>query len=140
MERGASASIAIERRMRRWSGGPGLLGYGVVAVVVGIALLLYFLDAHTNARNGGAIGGRGVGFVIGEVTGITAAVLLAVVVILASRLAVLELLFGDLTKVYVAHGVIGMTMVALVSFHPLTCTCGCRSTGGAGSTSCWAWR
>jgi predicted ferric reductase len=91
----------------------------VVAVVVGIALLLYFLDAHTNARNGGAIGGRGVGFVIGEVTGITAAVLLAVVVILASRLAVLELLFGDLTKVYVAHGVMGMTMFALVSFRPL---------------------
>jgi predicted ferric reductase len=119
MKRGAGASIAIERQMRRWGGGPGLLGYGVVAVVVGIALLLYFLDAHTNAGNGGAIGGRGVGFVIGEVTGITAAVLLAVVVILASRLAVLELLFGDLTKVYVAHGVIGMTMFALVSFHPL---------------------
>ena len=119
MNRGARTSIAIERQMRRWGGGPGLLGYGVVAIVVGIALLLYFLDAHTNAANGGRISGRGVGFVIGEVTGITAAVLFAFVVILASRLAVLELLFGDLTKVYVAHGVIGMTMFALVSFHPL---------------------
>ena len=119
MSRGAHASIAIERKMRRWAGGPGLLGYGVVAIVVGIALLLYFLDAHTNHANGGAISGRGTGFVLGEVSGIAAAVLLASVVILASRLTVMELLFGDLTKVYVAHGVIGMTMFALVSFHPL---------------------
>jgi len=115
---GGRASIAVERQLRRW-GGPGLLGYVVVAIVVGIALLLYFLDAHTNAANGGRLSGRGTGFVLGEVTGITAAVLLAVVVIMASRLAVLELLFGDLTRVYVAHGVIGMTMFAFVSFHPV---------------------
>jgi predicted ferric reductase len=113
------ASISLERRLRRWGGGPGLLGYLVVAAVVGVAMLLYFLDAHTNLANGGAIHKRGTGFVLGETTGIAAAVLLATVVILASRLAVTEVLFGDLTKVYVAHGVIGMTMFALVSFHPL---------------------
>src|ERR1700760_3002371 len=112
-------SVSIEQRLRRWGGGPGLLGYLVVAVVVGVALLLYFLDAHGNLANGGGLHKRGTGFVLGEVTGIAAAVLLATVVILASRLAVTEMLFGDLTKVYVAHGVIGMTMFALVSFHPL---------------------
>lgn len=117
-------SIALERKMRRWGGGPGLLGYTVVAVVVGVALLLYFLGAHTNAANGGSISKRGTGFVLGEVTGITAAVLLAVVVVLASRRAILELLFGDLTKVYVAHGVLGMLMFAVVSFHPIMYTVG----------------
>jgi predicted ferric reductase len=111
--------VRFERGTRRMAGGPGALGYLVVAAVVAIALLLYFLDAHTNAANGGAIGTRGTGFVIGEVTGIAAAVLLATTVFLAGRLAVLELLFGDLTKVYVAHGVIGLTMFALVSFHPM---------------------
>ncbi len=105
--------------MRRFAGGPGAIGYVVVAAAVGVALLLYFLDAHTNAANGGALAGRGTGFVIGEATGIAAAVLLAVTVILASRLSVLELLFGDLTQVYVAHGVVGLTMFALVSFHPM---------------------
>jgi predicted ferric reductase len=112
-------SIALERKMRRWGGGPGVLGYTAIAVVVGVALLLYFIDAHTNAANGGAISKRGTGFVLGEVTGITAAVLLAVVVVLASRTAILELLFGDLTKVYVAHGVVGMLMFGIVSFHPI---------------------
>jgi predicted ferric reductase len=112
-------SVSLERQLRRWGGGPGVLGYLVVAALVGVAILLYFLDAHTNAANGGAIAKRGTGFVLGETTGIAAAVLLATVVILASRLAVTEVLFGDLTKVYVAHGVIGMTMFALVSFHPL---------------------
>jgi predicted ferric reductase len=112
-------SVSLERRLRRWGGGPGLLGYLVVAVLVGVAMLLYFLDAHTNALNGGPVHKRGTGFVLGETTGIAAAVLLAAVVIMASRLAVMEVLFGDLTKVYVAHGVVGMTMFALVSFHPL---------------------
>ena len=111
-------SVSVERRLRRL-GGPGLLGYLVVAALVGVAILLYFLDAHTNLANGGAVHKRGTGFVLGETTGIAAAVLLAVIVILASRLALMEVLFGDLTKVYVAHGVIGMTMFALVSFHPL---------------------
>jgi predicted ferric reductase len=113
------SSVSLERRLRRWGGGPGLLGYLVVAGVIGVALLLYFLDAHTNAANGGAVHKRGTGFVLGETTGIAAAVLLAFIVILASRLAVMEVLFGDLTKVYVAHGVLGMSMFALVSFHPL---------------------
>jgi predicted ferric reductase len=127
LERG---SIAIERRMRRWGGGPGLLGYAVVVTVVGVALLLYFLDAHTNHANGGAIGARGTWFVVGEATGIGAAVLLAFTVILASRLSILELLFGDLTKVYVAHGIIGLAMFALVSFHPMMYLLGGLVLGG----------
>jgi predicted ferric reductase len=112
-------SVAMERRARRLTGGPGAIGYAVAAALVGVALLLYFLDGHTNLANGGAISSRGTGFVIGEASGIAAAVLLATVVILASRLAVLELLFGDLTSVYVAHGVIGLTMFAVVSIHPM---------------------
>jgi predicted ferric reductase len=118
MSRWERGSIGIERRLRRW-GGPGLLGYAVVAFVVGAALLLYFLDAHTNPRNGGPIGAREPWIVVGETTGIVSAVLLAVVVILAGRLAILELLFGDLTKVYVAHGVLGILMFGFVSFHPV---------------------
>jgi predicted ferric reductase len=127
MERG---SIAIERRLRRWGGGPGLLGYAVVVIVVGVALLLYFLDAHTNHANGGRIGARGTWFVVGETTGIAAAALLAFTVILASRLAILELLFGDLTKVYVAHGIIGLAMFGLVSFHPMMYLLGGLVLGG----------
>lgn len=119
MEASEAYSVRVERGTRRLAGGPGALGYLAIAAVVGVALLLYFLDAHTNAANGGAISGRGTGFVIGEVTGIAAAVLLALTVILASRLSILEVLFGDLTKVYVAHGVVGLTMFALVSFHPM---------------------
>ncbi len=94
-------------------------------------MLLYFLDAHTNALNGGPVHKRGTGFVLGETTGIAAAVLLATVVIMASRLAIMEVLFGDLTKVYVAHGVIGMTMFALVSFHPLMYLVGGLLLGGS---------
>src|ERR1700753_2114002 len=82
-------------------------------------MLLYFLDAHTNLANGGAVHKRGTGFVLGETTGIAAAVLLATVVILGRRLGVHELILGELTKVTVAHGVIGMTMFGLVTFHPL---------------------
>ncbi len=58
MTRPERASIAIERQLRTVGGGPGLLGYTVVAILIGIALLLYFLDAHTNAANGGAISHR----------------------------------------------------------------------------------
>jgi predicted ferric reductase len=81
--------------------------------------LLYFLGAHTNPRNGGAIHLRQPWQVVGETTGIASAILLAVVVILAGRLSILEVLFGDLTKVYVAHGVLGLLMFGLVSFHPI---------------------
>ena len=123
-------SIALERRMRKWGGGPGLLGYAVVVAVVGVALLLYFLDAHTNHLNGGSIGARGTWFVVGEATGIGAAVLLAFTVILTSRLSILEVLFGDLTKVYVAHGIIGLGMFALVSFHPMMYLLGGLVLGG----------
>ncbi len=123
-------SIAIERTIRRWGGGPGLLGYAAVAILVGVALLLYFLGAHTNPLNGGPIDGREVWIVVGEATGIASAVLLAVVVILASRLVILELLFGDLTNVYVAHGVLGLAMFGLVSFHPMMYLLGGLVTGG----------
>jgi predicted ferric reductase len=119
LETARTLSIKLERGTRRFAGGPGVIGYLVVAAVVGFAVLLYFLHAGSNAANGGPISGRGTGFVLGEAIGIAAATLLAVTVILASRLAILEILFGDLTKVYVAHGVVGLTMFALVSLHPL---------------------
>jgi hypothetical protein len=66
-------SIAVERKLRRWAGGPGLLGYAVVALVVGVALLLYFLRAHINPHNAGAIGMRQSWIVVGETTGVVSA-------------------------------------------------------------------
>ncbi len=108
---------SLERGSRRLSGGPSGLGYLIVFALVAVALLLYFLHAHNAV--GGPIDKRGTGFVLGEITGITAAVLLPLAVILASRTKVLEYLFGDLTAVYVAHGVVGLSMFAFVSFHPI---------------------
>ena len=117
---GASHAARLSHRGPRLPFGRPALGYIVVALLVGVALTLYFVDAHTNtAPLRGPLEGRGTGFVIGEASGIAAAVLLPVVVILASRVKPLEYLFGDLTAVYVAHGVIGLTMFALVSFHPI---------------------
>lgn len=116
-ERGAGVDARMERASRRASGGSGLYGYLLVGALVAIALAIYFTAGHT--ASGGPLSSRGTGFVIGEATGIAAAVLLPVAVILASRVKPLEYLFGDLTSAYVAHGVIGLAMFAVVSFHPL---------------------
>ncbi len=110
-------ATTLERGSRRLSGGPSAVGYLVVVALVAVAVLLYFLDAHT--ASGGPLDKRGTGFVLGEISGIIAAVLLPIAVILASRTAVLEYLFGDLTAVYVAHGVVGLAMFGFVSFHPI---------------------
>jgi predicted ferric reductase len=91
---------------------PALLGYAVVVLLVAIGLGIYFVGAH-------GVSGRPTTLVIGEVLGITAAVLLSCTAILAVRLRPLEWLFGDMTKVYVAHGIVGLTMFALVTLHPL---------------------
>jgi predicted ferric reductase len=107
-----SPSIALERRARKIGGGSGLIGYAIVALAVAIPLFIYFIAAPD-------LSARGTWFVVGEVTGITGAALLAITVILASRLALLEWLFGDMTQVYVAHGVVGMLMFAMVSVHPM---------------------
>jgi predicted ferric reductase len=107
-----SASVALEREARKIGGGSGLIGYAVVALALAIPLAIYFVAAP-------GLGARGTWFVVGEVTGIAGATLLALTVILASRLAVLEWLFGDMTQVYIAHGVVGMLMFALVSVHPM---------------------
>jgi predicted ferric reductase len=109
---GASPSIALEREARKIGGGSGLIGYGVVALAVAIPLFIYFVAAP-------GLSSRGTWFVVGEVTGIAGATLLALTVILAGRLAVLEWLFGDMTQVYVAHGVVGMLMFVMVSVHPM---------------------
>jgi predicted ferric reductase len=91
---------------------PPFLGYAVIALLVAVALVIYFVGAHD-------VSGRGTMFVIGEVLGIAAAVLLAITAILSARLRPLEWLFGDMTKVYVAHGIVGLTMFGLVTLHPL---------------------
>jgi predicted ferric reductase len=96
---------------------PPLLGYGLVALAVAVGLVIYFAGAE-------GISSRGTWFVIGEVLGITAAVLLALTAILSVRLRPLEWLFGDMTKVYVAHGIVGLTMFAIVTVHPLLYTAG----------------
>jgi predicted ferric reductase len=107
-----SPSIALERKVRKIGGGSGLIGYGLVALAVAIPLFIYFIAAP-------GLSSRGTWFVVGEVTGIAGATLLAITVILASRLALLEWLFGDMTQVYVAHGVVGMLMFVVISVHPM---------------------
>jgi predicted ferric reductase len=91
---------------------PPFLGYALIGLLVAIGLVIYFVGAKD-------VGGRGTWFVVGEVMGISAAVLLACTAILAVRLRPLEWLFGDMTKVYVAHGIVGLTMFSLVTLHPL---------------------
>jgi predicted ferric reductase len=87
-------------------------GYALIVLVVGVALAFYFVGAQ-------GIPQRGTWFVVGEVLGITAGVLLPLTAILAVRASLLEWLFGDMTKVYVAHGIVGLTMFGLVTVHPL---------------------
>jgi predicted ferric reductase len=116
-----SASIGVERAQRRL-GAPGVLGYVVVAVLVAIALAIYFAEAANLDK-------RGFWFIVGEASGITAAVLLPIAVIMTARLPILEWLFGDLTRVYVGHAIIGMTMLAVVSVHPLLYVTGTLKAG-----------
>ncbi|MCW2951881.1 MAG: hmp 3 [Conexibacter sp.] len=97
---------------RELEGRRGILGALVVVATVVVALLLYLLEAK-------GIGGRPIDFKVGEALGIAAAVLLADAGILAVRLAPLEWLFGDMTKVYRAHAIVGLTMFGLVTVHPL---------------------
>lgn len=116
-------------------GRPGLLGYGLVAALVPGALLIYFLGATPAPIHRPAFQ------VAGEVCGITAAVLLAMTGILAARVRPLEWLFGDATKVYVAHGILGLLTFAVATFHPLLFVLDGLSTsvfglgGGLGSAS-----
>jgi predicted ferric reductase len=118
MERGLASFERVERRL----GGHGLIGYLVVALLVAVALTIYFVGASDLAA-------RGTWFVIGEASGIAAATLLALVVILAARVRVLEWLFGDLTRVYVSHAVLGMAIFALISVHPLLYVTGTLPAG-----------
>ncbi len=97
---------------RELEGRRGLLGWSLVVLLVAGALAIYLLGAQ-------GIASRGTWFVVGEVLGLTAAVLLCCAAILAVRLRPLEWLFGDMTKVYVAHGVVGLTMFGLITLHPL---------------------
>ncbi|HEY6398528.1 MAG TPA: ferric reductase-like transmembrane domain-containing protein, partial [Solirubrobacteraceae bacterium] len=97
---------------RRLEDRTAVRGYAVVVLLVVIALMMYALGAPGLAQ-------RPPMFVIGEVLGLIAAVLLPLAAILAVRLSPLEWLFGDMTKVYVAHGILGLTMFGLVTIHPL---------------------
>jgi predicted ferric reductase len=110
-----ATSLAEDRRgylTARTEDGPPVLGYLLIALLVAVAVVIYFVGAQ-------GISQRGAWLVIGEVLGIIAAVLLAITAILSVRLRPLEWLFGDMTKVYVAHGIVGLTMFALVTLHPL---------------------
>ncbi len=87
-------------------------GWALIVLLVAVALFIYSVGAPGLSQ-------RPTMFVVGEVLGIIAAVLLPLAAILAVRLSPLEWLFGDMTKVYVAHGIVGLTMFALVTVHPL---------------------
>jgi predicted ferric reductase len=56
---------------------------------------------------------------VGRLSGIVAAVLFCLNIILTSRLKVLELLFGGLNKMYIAHHIIGGTALLVLLIHPL---------------------
>lgn len=118
MERALASFERVQRRL----GAHGLIGYLLVALLVAVALGVYFIGASDLAA-------RGTWFVIGEASGIAAATLLATVVILAARVRLLEWLFGDLTRVYVSHAIIGMTIFALISVHPLLYVTGTLPSG-----------
>jgi len=110
-----AATAGSQRREalgREIEGRPGIIGAALVVATVVVALAIYFLEAPGLAE-------RGTWFVVGEVLGIAAAVLLADAGILAARLPPLERLFGDMTKVYQAHAILGLTMFGLVTLHPL---------------------
>lgn len=89
-----------------------LLGWAVIALLVAIPLVIYALGAEKLST-------RGTWFIAGEVIGIMAATLLPLSAILAVRLRPLEWLFGDMTQVYIAHGITGLLMLGLVTAHPL---------------------
>jgi predicted ferric reductase len=111
----ATSTLVPDRRgylTAKTEDGTPWLGYALILVLVAIGLVIYFVGAKD-------ISGRGTWFVVGEVLGISAAVLLSVTAILAVRLRPLEWLFGDMTKVYIAHGIVGLTMFSLVTIHPL---------------------
>jgi predicted ferric reductase len=97
---------------RRMEDRPALLGYTLILLLVAVGVLIYAVGASD-------LGARPTSIVIGEVIGIVAAILLCLTAILAVRIAPLERLFGDMTKVYIAHGVVGLTMFGLVTLHPL---------------------
>lgn len=107
----ASTALRVEAA-DELEGRRGILGWVLVVALVAIGLAIYFLGASD-------LDARGTWFIIGEAIGICAAVLLSLTAILAARLRPLEWLFGDMTKVYVAHGVVGLTMFGLVTLHPL---------------------
>lgn len=97
---------------RRFEDRTAIRGWTLVVALVAVALAMYAFGAQD-------LSGRGTWFVVGEVLGITAGVLLPLTAILAARVSALEWLFGDMTKVYVAHGIVGLTMFGLVTVHPL---------------------
>jgi predicted ferric reductase len=97
---------------RRLEDRTAIRGWTLVVVLVAVALAMYAFGAQDLST-------RGTWFVVGEVLGIAAAVLLPLTAILAARISALEWLFGDLTKVYVAHGIVGLTMFGIVTVHPL---------------------
>lgn len=114
--------LASFERAQRRLGAHGLIGYLLVALLVTVALAIYFIGASDLAA-------RGTWFVIGEASGIAAATLLALVVILAARVRALEWLFGDLTRVYVGHAILGMAIFAVISVHPLLYVTGTLPSG-----------
>jgi predicted ferric reductase len=91
---------------------PAVRGWALIVVLVAVGVLIYVVGAT-------GLDARPTSIVIGEALGIIAAILLCITAILAVRLEPLEWLFGDMTKVYVAHGIVGLTMFALVTVHPL---------------------
>lgn len=118
----APSPQAREALARELEGRRGTLGGLLIVATVVVALLIYLFQAE-------GLSGRGTEFAIGEALGIAAAVLLADAGILAVRLKPLEWLFGDMTKVYRAHAIVGLTMFGLVTVHPLLYVLGALPSG-----------
>jgi predicted ferric reductase len=56
---------------------------------------------------------------IGRITGLIGLVMYALNLVLATRLRILENLFGGLNRVYIAHHILGGFALIFISFHPL---------------------
>lgn len=91
------------------------LGWLIVAVICATPLVLLFTLGPGESLGSFAQ----VTQMLGEATALVGITAMALTFVLSTRLPFIEDFFGGLDKVYVAHGVLGGSALALVVFHPI---------------------
>lgn len=88
---------------------------GIISILISsfVTAILYFLSKIDNPRNIEGI------FLLVQVTGLGASVLMSWNFILATRLKIIERLFGGLDKVYKIHNLLGNFAFILAINHPI---------------------